>query len=130
MDTPVPAFPAELRKERVLEYDAIRYPFREMLAKILDSKPVATKTQVSTGDACGGVSGSCDLDKLHESQEGRQFIRRSPKASARNPYDRMYKAMDRTVREEYLTLYTRFLRVRLSALSCGGARVCGQLVHA
>ena len=128
MDTPVPSFPAELRKERVLEYDAIRYPFREMLAKILDSKSVASKDQVSTGDHCGGESASCDLDKLHETQEGRQFIRRSPKASARNPYDRMYKAMDQTLREKYLTLYTRFLRVRLSALNCSGARVVEAVV--
>eukprot|EP01043_Picozoa_sp_COSAG02_P005787 COSAG02_NODE_159_length_32891_cov_17.822518_8_plen_213_part_00 len=45
MDTPVPEFPAELRKERVLEYDAIRYPFREMLAKILESDNVVSSSQ-------------------------------------------------------------------------------------
>lgn len=41
MGTPVPAFPPELRKERILEYDATRYPFKEVLAKILHSDLVA-----------------------------------------------------------------------------------------
>lgn len=45
MDTPVPEFPAELRKERILEYDAIRYPFREMLAKILESDDAVSSSQ-------------------------------------------------------------------------------------
>ena len=58
----------------------------------------------------------------HESQEGRQFIRKNQKMNARNPYDRKYKAMHQSLRKEYLALYTRFLRVS-TALQCAVARV-------
>ena len=100
MDTPVPPFPPALRRERVLEYDAIRYPFRQILARIL----------ISETDSDGGHVAD-DLGVLHESEEGRQFIRRSPKASSRNPYDRRYKAMAPSLRAEYRAIYLSFLRV-------------------
>ena len=35
MDTPVGVFPPALRKERLLEYDALKYPFKKMLERIL-----------------------------------------------------------------------------------------------
>ena len=54
-------FPAELRTERILEYDASRYPFREMLAKILHSDPASNSAKAAYGDTTESIHEEKDV---------------------------------------------------------------------
>ena len=104
------AFPPELRVERVVEYDAARYPFGAMLRRILQTP---AEDEGSSGEPepepAPEPEPELELGQLHRSEEARLWILRNPKHASRNLYDRRYKSMTPAHRQEFLSIFRRFL---------------------
>ena len=111
-------FPPELRVERVVEYDAARYPFGAMLRRILQTpaddegssgEPEPEPEAKPEPEPEAEPEPELELGQLHRSDEARLWILRNPKHASRNLYDRRYKSMTPAHRQEFLSIFRRFL---------------------